>query len=46
MADSSPKQAQPEDVNDLQFTPVRSAVHRKVSVKGSVGVSATVIVIA
>lgn len=46
MTDPSSNQAQPEDVNDRQFTPVRSAVHRKVSVKGSGGVSATVIVIA
>ena len=45
MTDPSSEQAQPEDVND-RFTPVRSAIHRKVSAKGSGGVSATVIVIA
>lgn len=44
MTDPFPKQAQPEDVDDRQATYVSSTVHRKVSVKGSGGVSATVVV--
>jgi hypothetical protein len=46
VTDPLPKQAQPEDIGDRQTTYASSAVHRKVSVKGSGGVSATVIVIA
>ncbi len=44
MTDPAPKQAQPEDVDDRQPTYVSSPVHRKVSVKGSGGISATVVV--
>lgn len=40
----SPKQAQPENADNEQATYTGSDVHRKVRVKGSGGVSATVVV--
>lgn len=40
-----PKQVQPEDTSNDQITDTGSDVHRKVSVKGSGGVSATVVVV-
>ncbi|MGH3976304.1 MAG: hypothetical protein ACRDS9_23715 [Pseudonocardiaceae bacterium] len=46
MTEPSPKQAQPEDVDNGQAIYTGPDVHRKVSVKGSGGISATVIVIA
>lgn len=44
MTDPSPKQTQPEDTGNGQATYASSVVHRKLSVKGSGGVSATVVV--
>lgn len=44
MTDSSPKHDQPEDTDKGQATYTGSVVHRKVSVKGSGGVLATVVV--
>jgi hypothetical protein len=44
MTDPSPQQAQPEDVGNRQISSVNSTVHRKVAVKGSGGVSATVVI--
>jgi hypothetical protein len=46
MTEPSPKQAQLEDAGSGQVGYSGSGVHRKVSVKGSGGVSATVVVIA
>lgn len=44
MTDSSPKQVQLEDAGNGQTTYAGSVIHRKLSVKGSGGVSATVVV--
>ena len=44
MTDPSPKQAQPEDTGNGQAAYTSSVVHHKLSVKGSGGVSATVVV--
>ncbi|MGH4008874.1 MAG: hypothetical protein ACRDTH_12080 [Pseudonocardiaceae bacterium] len=46
MTSPSPHQAQPEDTDNGQATYTGSVAHRKVSTKGSGGVSATVVVIA
>ncbi len=45
MTEPSPEQSQSEDTNNGQAIYTGSDVHRKVSVKGSGGVSATVVVI-
>lgn len=46
MTDPAPKNVQPEDTGNGQATSTGSVVHRKVLVKGSGGVSATIVVTA
>ncbi|MGH3889526.1 MAG: hypothetical protein ACRDSZ_23695 [Pseudonocardiaceae bacterium] len=46
MTDPFTQQSQPEDTGNAQIPYTGSDVHRRVSVKGSGGVSATVVVIA
>lgn len=44
MTDPSPEQSQPETADNIPITYTNSVVHRRISVKGSGGVSATVTV--
>jgi hypothetical protein len=44
MTDPAPQQTQPDDIGNPQAPSVNSTVRRKISVKGSGGVSATVVV--
>ncbi|MGH8965925.1 MAG: hypothetical protein ACRDXB_11440 [Actinomycetes bacterium] len=46
MTDPSTKQVEPEDTGNTQVSYTGSDVHRRVSVKGSAGVSAIMVVIA